>query len=158
MACRKQWEWCIGHSEMNWTFIDTHTGSISWELNYSDSLASFNGSENVRSFAVVVEDVAEFPEGSNGEIFYYDIVRAWFNLGSETSGSKQITLPDPWDGDDLRVILLHEVIVPLPTNNTPNDSVNTGSDKEDSGLPAISFLTSTIVIFTSAIWYRSRPK
>ena len=156
LSVERELELGEGHSKIDWTTIDNNTGSISWELNYSDSTVIFNGSESVKSFAVVIEDIAEFPEGSNGEIYYYDIVRSWIDLGSDSSGSKQITLPDPWDGDDLRVILLHDVIVPQPSDTTPDNQSDTDSDKEDSGLSAIGILTSTLVIFASAIWYRSR--
>jgi hypothetical protein len=98
----------------------------------------------------VVEASAHFEEGTNGLEDYPFIVREIQSLGNSTSGTAQITLPEAFDGDDLSVHLMYQVINPIVEDN--NDTLDSKTSKEK-GLPAISLIT-TLAIIIAAV--RSR--
>tara|TARA_B100001996_G_C18576951_1_gene560702 strand:+ start:54 stop:1022 length:969 start_codon:yes stop_codon:yes gene_type:complete len=71
--------------------------------------------------AMVVEDSAYFPDGSNGLDYYEDVVRMVIELedmemdneqridgNTHASGVVHIDLPSAWDGDDLSIVVVHE--------------------------------------------------
>ena len=100
----------------------------------------------------VVEHLAYFPDGSNGEEYYHESVRAIIELGESMSGSMEVSLPTAYDGDDLEVHLIHEVVLPEPVDEdpvTPADPVEE-EDDEDSGLPSISFIAVLSMIMVAA--------
>ena len=138
------------------------TSSLGWVASTNDSsaIATWNlvmdtdtipDGATVMSSIWVVEHLAYFPDGSNGEEYYHESVRAIIELGESMSGSMEVTLPTAYDGDDLEVHLIHEVVLPEPEDEdpvTPADPVE--EDDEDSGLPSISFIAVLSVIMVAA--------
>ena len=139
------------------------TSTLGWVASTNDSsaIATWNlvmdtdtipEGATVMSSIWVVEHLAYFPDGSNGEEYYHESVRAIIELGESMSGSMEVTLPTAYDGDDLEVHLIHEVVLPEPVEEdpvTPADPVEE-EDDEDSGLPSISFIAVISVIMVAA--------
>ena len=64
----------------------------------------------------------------------------------------EVTLPIAYDGDDLQVHLIHEVILPEPVEETPSEPVADDSeDEEDSGLPSVSLIAVLAITMFAAI-------
>lgn len=136
-----------GSSSFSWTATGQDSGSVSWNLSIDDSQFG----EGVISVNLwVVEASAHFEDGTNGLEDYPFIVREIQSLGNSTSGTAQITLPEAFDGDDLSVHLMYQVINPIVEDN--NDTLDSKTSKEK-GLPAIS-LIATLAIIIAAV--RSR--
>ena len=139
------------------------TSTLGWVASTNDSsaIATWNlvmdtdtipEGASVMSSIWVVEHLAYFPDGSNGEEYYHESVRAIIELGESMSGSMDVTLPAAYDDDDLEVHLIHEVVLPEPVEEdpvTPADPVEE-EDDEDSGLPSISFIAVLSVIMVAA--------
>ena len=136
-----------GSSSFSWTTTGQGSGSVSWNL----SIDSSQFGEGVISVNLwVVEASARFEEGTNGLEDYPYIVREIQSFGNSTSGTAQITLPEAFDGNDLSVHLMYQVINPIVEDNT--DTLDSKTSKEK-GLPAISLIT-TLAILIAAV--RSR--
>ncbi|MCS5533908.1 MAG: hypothetical protein NZ736_06600 [Candidatus Poseidoniaceae archaeon] len=132
-----------GSSSFSWTVTGQGSGSVSWNL----SIDSSQFGEGVISVNLwVVEASAHFEDGTNGLEDYPYIMREIQSLGNSTSGTAQITLPEAFDGDDLSVHLVYQVINPIVEDNTDTLDSNTSKEK---GLPAIS-LIATLAIFAVA--------
>jgi len=139
------------------------TSTLGWVASTNDSsaIATWNlvmdtdtipEGATIMSSIWVVEHIAYFPDGSNGEDYYHESVRAIIALGDSMSGSMDVTLPTAYDDDDLEVHLIHEVVLPEPVDEdpvTPADPVEE-EDDEDSGLPSISFIAVLSVIIVAA--------
>ena len=139
------------------------TSTLGWVASTNDSsaIATWNlvmdtdtipEGASVMSSIWVVEHIAYFPDGSNGEEYYHESVRAIIELGESMSGSMDVTLPAAYDGDDLEIHLIHEVVLPEPVDEdpvTPADPVEE-EDDEDSGLPSIGFIAVLSVIMVAA--------
>ena len=140
-----------GTSTLGWVASTNDSSAIAtWNL-VMDTDAIPEGA-TVMSSIWVVEHLAYFPDGSNGEEYYHESVRAIIELGDSMSGSMDVTLPTAYDGDDLEVHLIHEVVLPEPVDEdpvTPADPVEE-EDDEDSGLPSISFIAVLSVIMVAA--------
>jgi len=125
---------------------------VTWNLVIDSSTLPDNSS--VKSMIWVVEKLAHFPEGSNGEEYYHDSVRMVVDLGSALSGTKEITLPDAFDGDDLEIHLIHEVVLPEPeTPSIPGDGQDdvVDDDEDESSLSSIGMLPALAAIGLSAL-------
>ena len=125
---------------------------VTWNLVIDSSTLPDNSS--VKSMIWVVEKLAHFPEGSNGEEYYHDSVRMVVDLGSAISGTKEITLPDAFDGDDLEIHLLHEVVLPEPEAPAiPGDNQDdvVDDDEDESSLSSIGMLPALAAIGLSAL-------
>ena len=125
---------------------------VTWNLVIDSSTLPDNSS--VKSMIWVVEKLAHFPEGSNGEEYYHDSVRMVVDLGSALSGTKEITLPDAFDGDDLEIHLIHEVVLPEPDAPAiPDDGQDdvVDDDEDESSLSSIGMLPALAAIGLSAL-------
>ncbi|NCG41924.1 MAG: hypothetical protein GWO84_00055, partial [Euryarchaeota archaeon] len=98
----------------------------------------------------VVETTAHFKNGTNGLEDYPFIVREVQSLGNSTSGTEQISLPDAFDGDDLTVHLIYQLIDPIVDEEIVAQEPLTSSEK---GLPAVS-LIATLAIVVAAVQLR----
>jgi hypothetical protein len=136
-----------GSSSFTWAATGQGSGTVTWNL----SIDSSQFGEGVISVNLwVVETSAHFEEGTNGLEDYPLIVREIQSLGNSTSGTAQITLPEAFDGNDLSVHLMYQVINPIVEEN--NDTLDS-KPVEEKGLPAISLIT-TLAIIIAAV--RSR--
>ena len=106
-------------------------GSISLEVSASVTLPVNNQSENhtgeivdysfqwdislwseadfpweVNSWLMFVEHNAHYPEGSNGKVNYTHVLHEAVNIGDGHEGSIAFAPPEPWDGDDMSVVMV----------------------------------------------------
>ena len=64
----------------------------------------------------------------------------------------EVTLPAAYDGDDLQVHLIHEVILPEPEEETPSEPVDDDSeDDDDSSLPSVGLVAVLAISMFAAI-------
>ena len=115
-------------------------------------MSNFPDNSTIKSSIWVVEDLAYFSDGSNGEEYYHESVRAIVELGEDLSGSKEISLPAAYDGDDLEIHLIHEVVLPEVPEDTPKDVEEDDDDSsDDSRLPGLSLIAVLTVAMIAAI-------
>lgn len=126
----------IGSSSLGWAVNNNSNPIATWNL--AVDMSNFPQDSEIKSYLWVVEEVAYFPDGGNGEEYYHKSVRTIIDLGNATTGSLEVTLPDAYDGDDLQVHLIHEVVLPEPDGETPEEpSEEDSEDEDDSSLPSI---------------------
>ena len=140
-----------GTSSLTYTAPTGESGAIvTWNLVVN--MENFPANSTINSSIWVVEDVAYFPDGSNGENYYHESVRSIIELGSELSGTKEIILPLAYDGDDLEIHLIHEVILPEPEQEVePKTPVEDDKGDDESSLPSISFVSVIAISMVAAI-------
>ena len=114
-------------------------------------MSNFPDNSTIKSSIWVVEDLAYFSEGGNGEEYYHESVRSIVELGEDLSGSKEISLPAAYDGDDLEIHLIHEVVLPEVSEETPKDVEEDDDSSDDSGLPGLSLIAVLTVAMIAAI-------
>lgn len=140
-----------GASSLTYTAPTNESSAIvTWNLVVN--MENFPANSTINSSIWVVEDIAYFPEGSNGENYYHESVRSIIELGSGLSGTKEITLPQAYDGDDLEIHLIHEVILPEPEQEVePKTPVEDDEGDDESSLPSISFVSVIAISMVAAI-------
>ena len=140
-----------GTSSLTYTAPTSESSAIvAWNLVVN--MENFPANSTINSSIWVVEDVVYFPDGSNGEEYYHESVRSIIELGSELSGTKEITLPQAYDGDDLEIHLIHEVILPEPEQEVePDTPVGDDGGDDESSLPSISFVSVIAISMFAAI-------
>ena len=60
----------------------------------------------VNSWLMFVEHSAYYPEGSNGKANYSHVLHEAVNIGNSHAGSIALVPPEPWDGDDMSVVMV----------------------------------------------------
>jgi len=60
----------------------------------------------VNSWLMFVEHTAHYPEGSNGKANYSHVLHEAVNISPPLAGKLSIVPPEPWDGDDMSVVLV----------------------------------------------------
>ena len=137
-----------GSSSFTWAATGQGSGSVSWNLSIDDSQFG----ESVISVNLwIVEASAHFEEGTNGLEDYPHIVREIQSLGNSTSGTAQISLPDAFDGNDLSVHLIYQIVNPIVEDG---GNENEPQVIEEKGMPAIS-LIATLALFAAATLTKS---
>ena len=121
-----------GSSSFTWTPTGESTGTLAWALDL-DVKHLENATLNVSAF--VVEAAAEFEEGTNGLGTYPHIVHNIQVLGHDLQGTGTVTLPQAFDGDDLQVHLLYEII---PNEPEVDDEPIDVAEPEGNDTPALS--------------------
>jgi len=126
----------IGSSSLGWAISNNSNPIATWNL--AVDMSNFPQDSEIKSYLWVVEEVAYFPDGGNEEEYYHKSVRTIIDLGNATTGSLEVTLPAAYDGDDLQVHLIHEVVLPEPDGETPEEPNEEDTEEEDdSSLPSI---------------------
>lgn len=139
-----------GSSSLGWIVTNDSNPIATWNL--AVDMAMFPEGSEIKSSLWVVEVLAYFPDGGNQEEYYHKSVRGIIDLGKDTTGSMEVTLPTAYDGDDLQVHLIHEVILPEPVEETPSEPINDDSeDEEDSSLPSLSLIAVLAITMFAAI-------
>lgn len=77
-----------------------------FNFNWETDLWSEDENWEVNIWLMFVEKTAYFPEGSNGKENYSHVLHEAVNIGSQTASSIQLDPPEPWDGDDMSIIML----------------------------------------------------
>jgi len=140
----------IGTSSLGWAPGSNGSAStVTWSLIID--MSNFPDNSTIKSSIWVVEDLAYFSEGGNGEEYYHESVRSIVELGEDLSGSKEISLPAAYDGDDLEIHLIHEVVLPEVSEETPKDVEEDDDSSDDSGLPGLSLIAVLTVAMIAAI-------
>lgn len=97
-----------------WENFGNSTGKINWVLDdsvwgyYFSNFLPQTYTPSLFASLFIIEDSVYFPEGSNGLENYHYVVRDIIGLGN-SSGEKEITLPEIYDGDDLTLVLVLEL-------------------------------------------------
>ena len=140
----------IGSSSLGWAVSNNSNPIATWNLVVD--MSNFPQDSEIKSYLWVVEDVAYFPDGGNEEEYYHKSVRTIIDLGNATTGSLEVTLPAAYDGDDLQVHLIHEVVLPEPDGETPEEpSEEETEDEDDSSLPSIGLAAVVAMTMFAAI-------
>lgn len=139
-----------GDSQFIWALENNNTtGAFAWSLQYNSTHSTFADSAGVQSWLVVLEDSAYFPEGGNGLEDYPNVVIDVIDLGTESEGLYNLTLPSTWDDDDITLMLIHELI-PLPPG-TDSETTQPGDSSDESGfLPSITLMATLSVVAIAA--------
>ena len=139
-----------GSSSLGWIVTNDSNPIATWNL--AVDMAMFPEGSEIKSSLWIVEVLAHFPDGGNQEEYYHKSVRGIIDLGKDTTGSMEVTLPTAYDGNDLQVHLIHEVILPEPVDEIPNEPVDDDSeDEEDSSLPSVSLIAVLAISMFAAI-------
>ena len=141
----------MGTSSLGWSPGSNGSASIvTWNLVMD--MTNLPDNSTVKSSIWIVEDLAYFPDGGNGEEYYHESVRAIVELGEDLSGSKEVSLPAAYDGDDLEIHLIHEIVLPEVVDEDPAEtSEPEKEDEEDSSLPSLSLVAALSVVMMAAI-------
>lgn len=131
-----------GNTTFSWASQGSNSGVASWSLDLDmTQFENYEMSVNIW----LVEDSAEFLEGSNGEEIYPSIVSKIIDVGNSTTGTATIEIPTPYDGDDMQIHLMY-LLTPITTD------IEAGSpgEEDSSSLPSISLLASISCILIAA--------
>jgi len=140
----------VGSSSLGWIATNDSNPIATWNL--AVDMANFPDDSEIKSSLWIVEVVAYFPDGGNQEEYYHKSVRGIIDLGNATTGSMEVTMPTAYDGDDLQVHLIHEVILPEPVDETPSEPpVDDSEDDEDSSLPSLGMVAVLAISMFAAI-------
>ena len=115
------------------TGVNGSSPTIAWHLEID--MSQFPNNSKIESSIWVVEKTAYFPDGGNGKQHYNQSVKTIITLGESLQGMIDITLPDAYDENDLEIHLIHEVILPEPVEQDPEDA--NSDSKDDESMPAI---------------------
>ena len=141
----------IGSSSLGWAVSNGSNPVVTWNLVVD--MANFPDGSQIESSLWIVEKLAYFPDGGNEEEYYNNSVRGIIELGNATTGTMEVTIPTAYDGNDLQVHLIHEVILPQAEESEEEPQVSE-EDDEDS-LPSIGLVAVIgITMFAAAIVQR----
>ncbi|MAT48286.1 MAG: hypothetical protein CMA27_00460 [Euryarchaeota archaeon] len=127
------------------TFFEQDSSEFSWEV------LDVDGCEDVKTFINFVEDIAYFPNGSNGLKNYTHIVHHVKEIsgGSGTADiSHELSEIKSYDGDDLKLVITFGCMNPP---NDSNDSNSTEESKDSSGLPFIGLIPTIMSILVASM-------
>ena len=141
-----------------WSPTSNTTGTVQWALNV-ENLTAPNGSTLVAQ-AWIVEDSANFKDGTNGLEDYPHVVRGILELGTlelkdrlvAMTGNTSITLPSAYDGSDLSVHLLYQLNYPL--DDAPEENQSSTDTEVEEVVPAISLIGSLGILAIAAFTRR----
>lgn len=143
-----------GDSQFIWSLENDNTsGSFLWSLQPDWEYGDFAKAEDVNNYIFIIEEMATFSEGSNGIENYPNVIRKIIDLGIDSEGMVTIDLPPAWDGNDLQLVLIHEFIL---ANEPSNENGGGGEESEGGFLPAISIISTTLIISVASFIVRKR--
>ena len=97
---------------LNQDSSDSKLLTFHWEIELWSELENWEAN----SWLMFVENTVYFPDGSNGKGNYSHVLHEAVNLGPQATSSITLDPPEPWDGDDMSVILLVDWTTNSPTN------------------------------------------
>jgi len=145
-----------GETSLTWINSSENTGIITWSINGIDESLLAEGT--LESMIWFVEDFAHYEDGLNGEEYYPYVVREILYLGSNNSGSIEVTLPSTWDDSDLQIHLIHQINKTILVEDSCLEIGNCVAPPtaDESFLPGFSVLMATTVIIGAAITERRK--
>ena len=147
----------VGSSTLVLALSNDSNPLVTWNLVVN--MSNFPEDSEIKSSLWVLEKTAYFPEGGNGEEYYHKSVRGIIELGNSTTGTMEITLPQAYDGDDLQIHLIHEVVLPVSDSETPEEPKDENEEEsdDDSALPNIGVVAVlAITMFAALIGQRKQ--
>ena len=143
----------IGSSTLGWVVSNNSNPIVTWNLVVD--MANFPDDSEIKSSLWIVEKLAYFPDGGNEEEYYNKSVRGIIDLGNSTYGTMEVTMPTAYDGDDLQVHLIHEVI--LPQAEEPEEEPQVSEEDDEDSLPSLGLVAVIgITMFAAAIVQRKQ--
>ena len=133
-------------SSMIDTSFDSNSSELTWEVTNVDEC------EDVKAFVNFVEDVAFFPNGSNGLENYTHIVHHVKEIQGKSGTadlSQELSEINAYDGDDLKLIITFGCI----SNSNDEGGTSDGEDSsENSGfLPHVGFISTIMTVIISSM-------
>ncbi len=142
-----------GETSLTWVNTSANSGTITWAVNgINDKLLA---SGTLESMIWFVEDFAHYEDGLNGEEYYPYVVRQIIYLGSNNTGSIEVTLPSTWDDNDLQIHLIHQINKTVIIDDSGNNPV-APAVVEESFLPGFSLMMATSMMIGAAITQRQK--
>ena len=128
------------------TYFDSNSSKFTWEV------LDVDGCDDVKTFVNFVEDVAYFPNGSNGLDNYTHIVHHVKEIpgGSGTADlSQSLSEINAYDGDDLKLIITFGCI----SNSTNSEEISSEvvDEKPTSILPSLGFIPTIMTILITSL-------
>ncbi len=128
------------------TSFDSNSSEFTWEV------LDVDGCDEVKTFVNFVEDVAYFPNGSNGLDNYTHIVHHVKELPGEsgtTDLSQALSEISAYDGDDLKLIITFGCISMNTNDQGGNEQI---TDEDNSSLlPHLGFIPTIMTILITSI-------
>jgi thiol-disulfide isomerase/thioredoxin len=145
-----------GSTSFAWTPTSESAGTVAWHLDI-DAAHLENSTLNVSIF--VVESAADFEEGTNGLGTYPHIIHNIQVVGHELQGTGTVALPTAFDGDDLEVHLIYEIIPNAPVPSEQETPIQDEPEGEDTpGFSAIlTMMTASLAVIHRRRKDRSSP-
>ena len=128
------------------TYFDSNSSKFTWEV------LDVDGCDDVKTFVNFVEDVAYFPNGSNGLDNYTHIVHHVKEIpgGSGTADlSQSLSEINAYDGDDLKLIITFGCI----SNSTNSEEISSEvvDEKPTSILPSLGVIPTIMTILITSL-------
>ncbi|MBT3771614.1 MAG: hypothetical protein HOE92_06815 [Euryarchaeota archaeon] len=134
-----------GDSQFIWHLAsDNSSGAFIWSLQPNWEHGDFASAASVNNYLFIIEETSTFNEGSNGIEDYPNVIKEIIDLGTESEGMVNITLPDAWDGNDLQLVLIHEFILLEEVDEVKEEG-------SDGFLPSITMLSTSLVALIAAM-------
>ena len=127
-----------GSSDLAWTTEDGRSGTVQWVWTPPMDWPARGDTIRVEHVLMIVEHEIEH-EGLNGAPYQHEVVRQVIALKGDT-GHLALSLPAPIDGDDLSLVLVHDVVPIIPG--------------EEKGIPAAGLLVLLIALLVGAAAHR----
>ena len=141
-----------GTSSFVWTPTSEQQGTLAWNLDIPAWVLE-NATLNVTAW--LVEAAAEFEDGSNGLGTYPHIVHRLDVLGHTLNGTATVNIPTAFDGSDMEIHLLYNVI-PDPVEEPLSSTEDENDEPNDT--PSISIvMTGMVVAMAAAVFTRRVP-
>ena len=143
----------VGSSTLGWAVSNGSNPVVTWNLVID--MANFPEGSEIESSLWIVEKLAYFPDGGNEEEYYNKSVRGIIELGNATTGTMEVTMPTAYDGNDLQVHLIHELI--LPQAEELEEEPQVSEEGDDDSLPSIGLVAVVgITMFAAVIVQRKQ--
>lgn len=142
-------------ASLSWANWDDNNGTVLWSLSTPSSLTmediwndecSNPTTASITPILYVVEEIARDENGSNGLEYYPHVIRDIHILSED--GASNITLPEVWDGEDLRLVLAFD----WEMNFIEIDC----SENESGFLPSISAVSTLLILSLASIVIRKK--
>jgi len=119
ISAETEYSYGEGVLEFSWS-PQSDGGTMHWNLASTNGERLFPEHQNYghEFHAFIIEESAYFPDGTNGMENYKHIVSQISYLGDSDFGQSTFTLPTAYDGDDLQVYLVLELIPPAENGDS----------------------------------------
>ncbi|MCH1617043.1 MAG: hypothetical protein L7R83_05975 [Candidatus Poseidonia sp.] len=136
-----------GSTAFSWTPLSNTSGTVGWALDLDEQFLE-NATLNVSVW--IVETAADFDEGTNGLGTYPHIVHSMLGVGNSSQGTAMVNLPTPFDGNDLEIHLIYEIMpVVIEEPIQPDEA-----EEESEDTPALSTFSTALMVCLAVAFSR----